>query len=62
VSEFDDKIIVLALIKWLLKAPLRFEACKHTFPTLREFMTFTNTYIQGEEDTYSSEEDKRQGH
>jgi hypothetical protein len=62
VSNFDDKITFLALRKGLLKAPLRFEECKHTFPTLREFMTFANAYIQGAEDTYSSEEDMRQAH
>jgi hypothetical protein len=62
VSNFDDKIAVLALRKGLLKGPLHFEACKHTFTTLREFITFANAYIQDEEDAYSSEEDKRQGH
>jgi Retrotransposon gag protein len=45
VSVFDDKIAVLALRKGLLKGPLRFEACKHTFMTLREFVTFVNAYI-----------------
>jgi hypothetical protein len=62
VFDFDDKIAVLALRKGLLKGLLHFEACKHTFSTLREFVTFANAYIQDEEDAYSSEEDKRQGH
>jgi Retrotransposon gag protein len=62
VSDFDDKIAVLALRKGLLKCPLRFEACKHVFPTLREFVTFANAYIQGKEDAYSFEEDKRSGY
>jgi hypothetical protein len=62
VSNYDDEIIVLTLRKGLLKGPLRFEECKHTFPTLREFMTFANAYIQGAEDTYSSKEDMRQAH
>jgi hypothetical protein len=43
----------------LLKGPLRFERYKHTFPTLREFVTFVNAYIQNEKDAYSLEEDKR---
>jgi hypothetical protein len=62
VSDFDDKISVLALRKGLLKGPMRFETCKHTFPNLQEFVTFANAYIQDEEDTYNSEKDKRPGH
>jgi hypothetical protein len=60
VSNFDDKIAFLALRKWLLKGQLHFEACKHIFSTLREFINFTNAYIQDEENAYSSEEDRKQ--
>jgi hypothetical protein len=56
VSDFDDKITLLALRKSLFKVTCD---SKHDFFSLREFVNFMSAYIQAEENAYSSDEDKR---